>query len=191
MPSIRNIAILIAAAVSLGGCVFGRTKYDCPAPNGVSCMSAREIYDATQTTDTVTKKPDAAAGRSSIRTESRPIASKTQGIDFSDNEMTLAGEPARAVANVIPDNLPVRLPAKILRVWVAGWEDDAGTLHAPSLLYAEIAPRRWTIGEPAPQLAPTLELVQPLQPVTQTNAPTPRTERDVNPNQDGTLDHSN
>ena len=31
-------------------------------------------------------------------------------------------------------------------MWIAPWEDDAGRLHVPGYTYAEIEPRRWSIG---------------------------------------------
>jgi conjugal transfer pilus assembly protein TraV len=191
MKTLRNIVCVITAAASLGGCVFGRAKYDCPAPNGVACMSARQIYAATETTDHVEKKTDAKP--MTPASEAMPTNHATAGLVFDGAEMTLASTPTPPrTVDVIPENLPVRLPARILRVWVAGWEDDQGALHTPSVLYTEIAPRRWALGEPAPELSSTLQLVQPLQPAVPENASsTPRTERDGNSNQDGKLVHSN
>jgi hypothetical protein len=54
-----------------------------------------------------------------------------------------------------------RLPAKVMRIWIAPWEDSRGDLHAPGYLYTEIEPRRWTIGGPAEPERVTL--IRPLQ----------------------------
>jgi hypothetical protein len=57
--------------------------------------------------------------------------------------------------------VPLRLPAQVMRVWIAPWEDSRGDLHAPGYLYTEIEPRRWTLGAPA---EPDREfLIRPLQ----------------------------
>jgi hypothetical protein len=59
------------------------------------------------------------------------------------------------------DPLARRLPAKVMRIWIAPWEDSRGDLHAPGYLYTEIEPRRWTIGGPAEPERATL--IRPLQ----------------------------
>jgi hypothetical protein len=57
--------------------------------------------------------------------------------------------------------VPIRLPAQVLRVWIAPWEDAHGDLHAPGYVYTEIVPRRWSLGEPA--AATTTQRITPLQ----------------------------
>ena len=59
------------------------------------------------------------------------------------------------------DPLARRLPAKVMRIWIAPWEDSRGDLHAPGYLYTEIEPRRWTVGGPAEPERVTL--IHPLQ----------------------------
>jgi len=59
------------------------------------------------------------------------------------------------------DPLARRLPAKVMRIWIAPWEDSRGDLHAPGYLYTEIEPRRWTVGGPAETERVTL--IRPLQ----------------------------
>jgi conjugal transfer pilus assembly protein TraV len=57
--------------------------------------------------------------------------------------------------------VPLCVPAQVMRVWIAPWEDSRGDLHAPGYLYTEIEPRRWTLGAPAePDPA---SLIRPLQ----------------------------
>ena len=57
--------------------------------------------------------------------------------------------------------VPLRLPAQVMRVWIAPWEDSRGDLHAPGYLYTEIEPRRWSLGAPAEPERDTL--IRPLQ----------------------------
>ena len=45
------------------------------------------------------------------------------------------------------DPLPLRLPAQVMRIWFAPWEDDRGDLHASGYLFTEIVPRTWTLAE--------------------------------------------
>ena len=55
----------------------------------------------------------------------------------------------------------MRLPAQVMRVWIAPWEDSRGDLHAPGYLYTEIEPRRWSLGAPAEPERDAL--IRPLQ----------------------------
>jgi hypothetical protein len=57
--------------------------------------------------------------------------------------------------------VPIRVPAQVMRIWIAPWEDTRGDLHAPGYVYTEIEPRRWTLGVPG--AGATERLVRPLQ----------------------------
>ena len=35
------------------------------------------------------------------------------------------------------DPLALRVPARVMRIWIAPWEDSRGDLHAPGYLYTE------------------------------------------------------
>jgi len=59
------------------------------------------------------------------------------------------------------DPLALRMPAQVMRIWIAPWEDSRGDLHAPGYVYTEIEPRRWTLGAPAERERTTL--IRPLQ----------------------------
>ena len=90
-----------------------------------------------------------------------------------DGPSVAAGEPAEPVADeatvivsgpVLPrpeGPVPIRLPAQVLRVWIAPWEDAHGDLHAPGYVYTEVVPRRWSLGEPA--AASATQRITPLQ----------------------------
>jgi hypothetical protein len=47
------------------------------------------------------------------------------------------------------DPAALRVPARVMRIWIAPWEDSRGDLHAPGYLYTEIEPRRWALGAQA------------------------------------------
>ncbi len=48
------------------------------------------------------------------------------------------------------DPAALRVPARVMRIWIAPWEDSRGDLHAPGYLYTEIEPRRWALGAREP-----------------------------------------
>jgi len=68
-----------------------------------------------------------------------------------------------------PQTDPVRAPAQVMRIFVAAWEDDTGSLHMPSTVFVEIAPRRWKVGSPAIQSSAGFRLFEGLG--TQTEPP--------------------
>jgi len=81
-----------------------------------------------------------------------------------DDGRIVAETTAVATGPVLPrpqGPVPVRLPAMIMRVWIAPWEDSTGNLHAPGYVYTEIEPRRWSIGMPDDRIA--RRVLTPLQ----------------------------
>lgn len=69
--------------------------------------------------------------------------------------------------------VPVRVPPKVIRIWIAPWEDADGDLHQPGYIFSEINDKRgrWVFGErqvsgSAPLLSPvdSAEEEQPVPP---------------------------
>ena len=72
--------------------------------------------------------------------------------------------------------VPLRSPARVMRIWIAPWEDSRGDLHAPGYLFTEIEPRHWAL-DARDDAAPP---VRPLQ-IERRDAPsrTSRPQRDT------------
>ncbi|NEV64492.1 TraV family lipoprotein [Thiorhodococcus minor] len=43
------------------------------------------------------------------------------------------------------DPIPLRVPAQVMRLWLAPWEDENADLHASGYVFTEIAPRTWSL----------------------------------------------
>lgn len=162
--AVRSAKMLGVGAVLLvlSGCSsfnIGSDEYGCPGmPSGVQCMSARDVYSATNDgnvprpmkPEEVKAKAEADGGGSSDVS----VSSSNSGDSVIDNY----------VAPRLPDRpIPIRTPAQVMRIWVAPWEDTNGDLIVTGYVYTEIEPRRWVIGDGAPQSEPVL---RPLQTVT-------------------------
>lgn len=162
--AVRSAKMLGMGAVLLvlSGCSsfnIGSDEYGCPGmPSGVQCMSARDVYSATNDgnvprpmkPEEVKAKAEADGGGSSDVS----VSSSNSGDSVIDNY----------VAPRLPDRpIPIRTPAQVMRIWVAPWEDTNGDLIVTGYVYTEIEPRRWVIGGGAPQSEPVL---RPLQTVT-------------------------
>ena len=126
------VILLVAPGCSWLG--IGQSSYSCPGGvDGVRCMSARQVYQATESSDYV--KPANAPGEED---KSTLAASSANNIPQENRQITVLS---------IEQPIPIRTQAKVMRIWMAPWEDDDGDLHADGYLYTEIESRRWNLGE--------------------------------------------
>lgn len=145
--------ILAMAAVTLAGCNsimgLGSDEYACKGmPSGVTCMSAKDVYSATEGDDykTQLKKEQESGGASSDKA-STGATTRVLVAEGSDN----APLPMRA-----RNPLPIRSQAVVMRIAIDPWEDEKGDLYVPGFIYTEVEARRWEIGSRPEKLAPTL-----------------------------------
>lgn len=131
-----KLALLAATILVLTGCSYmgiGQGDFSCPGGiDGVRCMSARQVYQATESSDYVKVVGE----------------EDTQGESHTTNQPTV-NRPLNSQVAVpsIEQPVPIRTQAKVMRIWMAPWEDDDGDLHADGYLYTEIESRRWNLGE--------------------------------------------
>lgn len=141
-----NWIFLTTSALVLNGCMgLGKGDFSCPAGvDGVRCMSARQVYQATESSDYVKTRDEAEkSGGSGVLVSSK----STQA--------------SQIAVPSIEQAVPIRTQAKVMRIWMAPWEDDDGDLHADGFLYTEIESRRWNLGDrfrsPGTSLSPLAE----------------------------------
>ncbi|APO97734.1 MULTISPECIES: TraV family lipoprotein [Xanthomonas] len=60
----------------------------------------------------------------------------------------------------LPDGEAYRESAKIMRIYVAPWEDEQGDLHMGGIIYSEIEPRKWRVGQRMPDASNTFALLK-------------------------------
>ncbi|WP_303785334.1 type IV conjugative transfer system lipoprotein TraV [Azovibrio restrictus] len=125
----RKLAIAVMLPTMLTGCAStmsgldGETKFACKAPEGVSCASLSGVY------------ANAVANNlPALRKEGKGEAS--------------AGTPAKSdeiIGRAPSSGDPIRTRPKVLRLWIAPWEDSEGDLHDQSYIYVVADPGRWVI----------------------------------------------
>lgn len=140
--NLLSLCLASALLTSLSGCSsllsIGSSEYSCKGmPEGVKCMSAREVYAATEYSDHVDGRGDPLAPKTQKNTPA-PQKERT-GTDSSGNPM-----PSPAPSADKP--IPVRSAAKVMRVWIAPFEDEKGYLHAGQYGFVEIEGRKWSLG---------------------------------------------
>ena len=150
--------LVLGSVLLLSGCAsfwnIGESEFMCDGmpsdtPEKAECLSAREAYFATN---------DGAVPRPMLR----KTKEQEEAIDHvSAQQYTNDQIVKEYVTPNLPDRpVPIRTPAKVMRIWVSPWEDDAGDLNTVGYIYTEIEPRRWVIGDRAEYAGATLYPLQ-------------------------------
>lgn len=139
ISSPTNLAALAVAAALASGCttmagVGGTSEYSCKAPEGVKCDSVSGTYynsvennlPSQRQGGRITPQDQADAARSEPLTRKRSIAA--------------AAPSAAAYAS-----MPLRSPARVLRLWVKPWEDADGDLMDQLYVYVPVDNGRWLV----------------------------------------------
>ncbi|MBU2952238.1 type IV conjugative transfer system lipoprotein TraV [Marinobacter sp. F3R08] len=165
MKKIRNL-VIVAGLSALSGCSslgVGDSEFSCSGlPDTRNCMSAREVYEATAHGGSIYDRDYSQSHASHSHERER----NTQEATFMSKEERLAGgystetsvreEGATRIEEVVrtiedryvaprtPNKpVPIRTPAKVMRVWIAPWEDKNENLKVSSYVFTEIEKRKW------------------------------------------------
>jgi conjugal transfer pilus assembly protein TraV len=137
--------LLVASA--LAGCASGmsgldsQSGYGCRAPTGSQCTSVSGVY----ANSTAPAEPKAHPAPS-------PAAPPRPVPDTVPSESVPTGAAVYTPA-VGADTASIRLPPRILRLWIAPWEDADGDLHEASHVHVIVNAGRWRIDQRAPASA--------------------------------------
>jgi len=157
---------LLAAGALLGlsGCAStlsgtgGAEHYACKAPTGSQCTSVSGVY--------------ANAGRGAA-----PVATAKSAPPASSTSSASPVPSAAPGPTVLPGATAAAAPAlrttpRVLRMWVAPWEDSDGDLHDASTVHLLVDPGRWLVERvrPAPR-SPQIGVTPPAAPGAHTRAP--------------------
>lgn len=141
---IRTFA-LVSLLLFLGGCSsMGSSKFGCGAPDGSRCASLPDVYAATD---------GAGVTRTALASDESDEAKRGDDdtgaalIDESIQQLRSISEQRPTPSPSQPSLIPLRTQARVMRVWVAPYEDARGDLHAGSRVYMEIEPKRWAVGD--------------------------------------------
>ena len=146
--------VLIALATLFGllsACsTVGEKSFSCPGrPPGVHCMTTTEVYAATEDSDVVAPTAPHALGDrpSTRRTSHNSRGAEPQTTAGSRRADSPGSGVVPVVTPVVDKPIPIRTPAKVMRAWIAPWEDAHGVLHGGGYQFVEIETRRWSLGE--------------------------------------------
>jgi conjugal transfer pilus assembly protein TraV len=120
---VKTLSISIFV-MSMTGC--GVKKFDCPYTDGVYCKSLREVNEMINNGE-----------RGKLPFKKKP---KTQDAFFTPSKL--------AVNQTMPlgsslESEPIRVPEKIVRIWLAPYESEEGIFHQETVINTVVAPAHW------------------------------------------------
>ena len=143
------VLALSGCASSLSG-VGGTERYACKAPEGALCTSVSGVY--------------ANSIHGAFRPAERrlPRASSAPPAAYGATPLALGGAaPADTVGTPLHR---LRSNARVLRVWIAPWEDSDGDLHEASTVHVLVDTGRWLIEHVRPATGSRVDGVAPPPP---------------------------
>lgn len=136
--------VLIAVCANLAaGCASslsglgGTPTYACKAPEGVLCTSVAGVYANSLQNNLPSQRTEKRAADPAGNVATAPRAAP------APNPAPYTGSVANAAS--ASDAASIRSAPRILRVWLAPWEDSDGDLQDQSYLYVVVDSGRWLI----------------------------------------------
>jgi len=133
----RAALLALGCAALLAGCsasgLDAKSSFACKAPDGVTCMSVSGVYETSRQNalPAQTPAPPPAAAR-----DPAPGA-------LSMPSSTSAQSPARRAP--VTSGMPLRSAPRVLRIWLAPYEDSEGDLRDQTHIYVTVDRGTWQI----------------------------------------------
>lgn len=134
-----SLAGLAISALALSGCssvmnTADNDTFSCPGmPAGVTCKTPAAVYKSSNG-DIAPTEFDAPYGNYA-----------DTGSKIKSSALTVQGGYQVSGTPSVP--MPVREPAKIMRIWVSPWIDKNDNWNSGSYQFAEIVQRKWSFGK--------------------------------------------
>ena len=153
----RAVFTPLLAALLLAGCastlsgVGGADGYACKAPEGAMCTSVSGIY------------ANSAQGMARFARPSGQKPPPGEAVAYGATPLA-PGRPAAASSSL-------RSNPRVLRLWIAPWEDADGDLHEQALVHVVVDTGRWLIEHVRPAAGSRASNVAPPVPPAQDPSP--------------------
>ncbi|NVP00685.1 type IV conjugative transfer system lipoprotein TraV [Photobacterium damselae subsp. damselae] len=154
------ITLSILTSFILSGCSglgIGENEFSCElGANEGMCSSARNMYNLSN---------QSLVSFEHLKDEDRYIPIKTENngqknfthftkeeninkIDQSDiPENSNISDGNRMMYSYTNQGTPIRTPTKVMRIWISPWIDAKDALHLSGLVFVDVEPKKWNIGE--------------------------------------------
>ena len=146
--AVATACALASGCANMAG-VGGTTQYSCKAPEGVKCDSVSGTYH----NSVEHNLPSQRQGSSSKNDEAAPVRFDAPGTNRGSAQTaevptalaTIAVRSGVAPPRAAHAPMPLRSPARVLRLWVKPWEDSDGDLVDQFYVYVPIDHGRWLV----------------------------------------------
>ena len=165
-PALLAILCVLLSACSVTG-IDASSEFGCKTPKGLSCVSVSETYKLAQAgqlpAERSTGDPQGTGEQRNGSGKAEPGA-KRVGQPYSDRplpnvQFTTPAPVATATAaapgaasklspaafNAPTTGTPLRTPERVLRIWLAPFQDVDGDLHDQRYVYVTVTPGQWTL----------------------------------------------
>ena len=140
---------VVSGCASMAG-VGGTSEYGCKAPEGVKCDSVSGTYynsvennlPSQRQGGRATPQDEAAPTRVEALAGKRGVAS---AVYVTPALAPLATSSGVALPPAAYTSMPLRSPARVLRLWVKPWEDADGDLMDQLYVYVPVDNGRWLV----------------------------------------------
>ena len=152
-------SLMLAATIVLSGCasslsgVGGTQSYACKAPTGAQCTSVSGVY--ANANPFISRSLPEALPPQSFLNKTR------QAMPNSPTPAPMVSAPRDPAGDEAPTPAALRSPARVMRLWIAPWEDADGDLHAASFVHVVVDTGRWLIDRVRPAARPKLDIATP------------------------------
>ena len=142
--------LLLFLALFAVACAGGSSRYGCPAKSGYSCKSVSEVYAEVTSGRRSAEDPfyEFPGNKKSARIAGDTRKNPTKGNRFRSGKdkrnRTDKGEVGGAEAEE-EKTMPVYLPPRVIRLWIAPWQDTSGVFHSEKYVYLLAGRGRWTL----------------------------------------------
>lgn len=128
--------LLVASVLAVSGCASSLTGYEseskftCALSQGVPCTPVSSVYE--QAVNGTLPSQQARAGRQ--------VGGGANSLPVLPLQETM-----RPFAVAPSSGTPIRSEPRILRIWIAPWEDESGSLRDQQYVFATLDNGRWLI----------------------------------------------
>lgn len=170
MPAAAVLALAVSGCASSLSGVGGTERYACKAPEGALCTSVSGVY--------------ANSLHGAFRPAERQLPRASSASPAAYGATPLKPENATAADTADTPPRPLRSNARVLRVWIAPWEDSDGDLHEASTVHVLVDTGRWLIEHVRPAKGSRVDGVAPPAPPLVQEAAPAKTPSDPHPAED-------
>lgn len=185
------LALACVGLFNMGGCTTASgldasSKFSCSAPDGVTCLSVSGIYanskagtlpamqpknapsaDGSMTSSAIPAANSGVVGQSGVASGSANGGQPREIVAYNApaNTVSFGGATQKTTAKAMSaphSGAPLRTPERIVRVWMAPFEDAEGDLHDQKYFYVTVTPGSWTIEAARVNIKNTFQQVTPL-----------------------------